>query len=168
VPGSRLLLKYVNWFANPSARGRILAVFAAHGIDPARVVFDGDRLPRARHLEILNRIDIALDPFPFNGCTTTFEALWMGVPVVTLAGERWLGRMGIGTLAPIGLDRLVVDTEDRYVAVARELAGDLTGLAALRAGLRQRVASSPLVDAERYARSIEAAFRRAWQDWCRT
>jgi protein O-GlcNAc transferase len=167
VPRSRLLLKYVNWFANPSAQQRILGAFVRHGIEPARILFDGDRSPRARHLEILNRIDIALDPFPFNGCTTSFEALWMGVPVVTLAGERWLGRMGIGTLAAIGLDRLAAPDEDGYVAVAGALAGDLAALAQLRAGLRRRVQSSPLVDAESYARSVEMAFRSAWRAWCR-
>lgn len=168
VPKSRLLLKYVNWFANPSARSRILDAFAGYGIDPARIAFDGERVARARHLEILNRIDIALDPFPFNGCTTTFEALWMGVPVVSLAGERWLGRMGIGTLAPLGLERMAAGNEEQYVGIARALASDLAALKALRAGLRARVAASPLVDAERYARSVESAYRAAWQEWCRS
>jgi protein O-GlcNAc transferase len=86
--------------------------------------------------------------------------------VVTLAGERWLGRMGIGTLAAIGLDRLAAPDEDGYVAVAGALAGDLAALAQLRAGLRRRVQSSPLVDAESYARSVEVAFRSAWRAWC--
>ncbi|MBM3547113.1 MAG: hypothetical protein FJX54_09170 [Alphaproteobacteria bacterium] len=167
VPNSRLLLKYVNWFANASARRRIHDAFVRGGIEPARIVFDGDRSARVRHLEILNRIDIALDPFPFNGCTTSFEALWMGVPVVTLAGERWLGRMGIGTLAPIGLGNLAARDEDGYVAVARALASDLDALAQLRAGLRRRVQTSPLVDADAYARSVEQAFRAAWREWCR-
>jgi predicted O-linked N-acetylglucosamine transferase (SPINDLY family) len=167
VPRSRLLLKYVNWFANPSAQRRIVDAFVGRGIDASRILFDGERSARARHLEILNRIDIALDPFPFNGCTTTFEALWMGVPVVTLAGERWLGRMGIGTLAPLGLGSLAARDEDGYVAAAVALASDLDALATLRAGLRRRVQSSPLVDAEAYARSVEAAFRTAWCDWCR-
>ncbi len=168
VPNSRLLLKYVNWFANPSARRRILDAFERRGVAAGRIVFDGERLPRARHLEILNRIDIGLDPFPFNGCTTTFEALWMGVPVVTLAGERWLGRMGIGTLSAIGLEKLAAADEDAYVAVARTLARDLPALAEIRSGLRRRVAASALVDAEGYARSVEAAFRSAWHVWCRS
>jgi protein O-GlcNAc transferase len=167
VPRSRLLLKYVNWFANPSAQRRILDAFAREGIDAQRIFFDGDRSARMRHLEILNRIDIALDPFPFNGCTTSFEALWMGVPVVTLAGERWLGRMGIGTLAAIGLEALAARDEDAYVAAAATLAGDLASLAQLRAGLRRRVQESLLVDADAYARSVEGAFRSAWRDWCR-
>ena len=92
----------------------------------------------------------------------------MGVPVVTLAGERWLGRMGIGTLAPLGLERLAARDEDAYVGIARALASDLAVLAALRAGLRSRVVASPLIDAERYARSVEAAYRAAWHDWCRS
>lgn len=168
VPKSQLLLKYVNWFANPSARARILDAFEQRGVAASRILFDGERLPRARHLEILNRIDIGLDPFPFNGCTTTFEALWMGVPVVTLAGERWLGRMGIGTLSAIGLDKLAAPDEDTYVAVAAALADDLSALAEIRAGMRRRVAASPLVDADGYARTVEAAFRDAWRAWCRS
>ena len=167
VPNARLLLKYVNWFANPSARERILGAFSRQGIAPERIVFDGERLPRARHLEILNRIDSARAPFPVNGCTTTVEALWMGVPGVTLAGERWLGRMGLSTLAAIGLGRLAAADEDRYVAIAEALAADCDALAILRAGLRRRVAASPLVDAESYARSVETAFRSAWREWCR-
>lgn len=168
VPNSRLLLKYVNWFANPSAQARILDAFARRGVDASRVLFDGERLPRARHLEILNRVDIGLDPFPFNGCTTTFEALWMGVPVVTLAGERWLGRMGIGTLSAVGLGALAAADEDTYVGTAHALAADLGALTEMRSGLRQRVAASPLIDADAYARSVETAFRTAWHAWCRT
>ena len=92
----------------------------------------------------------------------------MGVPVVTLAGERWLGRMGIGTLSAIGMDKLAATDEDAYVAIARTLARDLPALSEIRAGLRRRVAASPLVDADGYARSVEAAFRSAWHAWCRS
>ncbi len=123
VPNSQLLLKYVNWLDNAAVQSRVSAHFAAHGIGRERLVFAGGRLPRGRHLELLNRVDVALDPFPFNGCTTTFEALWMGVPVVTLAGERWLGRMGMATLEPIGLGHLAAKDWDGYVASAARLCG---------------------------------------------
>ncbi|MBI3498805.1 MAG: tetratricopeptide repeat protein, partial [Proteobacteria bacterium] len=86
VPSSQLILKYVNWFENPSVRQRVAASFAKHGLEREKLIFVDERLPRGRHLQLLNRVDIALDPFPFNGCTTSFEALWMGVPVVTLKG----------------------------------------------------------------------------------
>jgi predicted O-linked N-acetylglucosamine transferase (SPINDLY family) len=168
VPNSRLLLKYVNWFANPSVRDRVRRSFERHGIGAERIEFAGERLPRGQHLNVLNRIDIALDPFPFNGCTTTFEALWMGVPVVTLAGERFLGRMGIATLMPVGLGELVGSDRSAYVEIAAALATDLPRLARLRRELRRRVAQSPLCDAAAYARSVETAFRTAWRWWCRT
>jgi predicted O-linked N-acetylglucosamine transferase (SPINDLY family) len=165
VPGSRLILKYVNWLDNASVRERLRSAFARAGIEPERLILAGERLSRRRHLELLNQVDIALDPFPFNGCTTSFEALWMGVPVVTLEGERWLGRMGYATLAPLGLGDLAAADRAGYVALASRLAADLPGLAALRQGLRRRVADSPLCDTPAYARAVEAAYREAWQRW---
>jgi predicted O-linked N-acetylglucosamine transferase (SPINDLY family) len=166
VPGARLLLKYLGFFADEAMRQRFTALFGRHGVGPDRLIFVGDELPRARHLEVLNRIDIALDPFPFNGCTTSFEALWMGVPVVTLAGRRFIGRMGASFLARIGLTELIAATPEDYVAKTAALAGDPHRLADLRSGLRQRVAASPLCDATAYARSVEAAYREMWQRWC--
>src|SRR5262249_26538898 len=121
---------------------------------------------RRRHLELLNQVDIALDPFPFNGCTTSFEALWMGAPLVTLKGERWLGRMGYATLAPLGLGHLAAADAEGFIAVAAGLAADLSSLAGLRKGLRPRVLASPLCDTQAYARAVESAYRDAWRRWC--
>jgi predicted O-linked N-acetylglucosamine transferase (SPINDLY family) len=103
VPGSRLLMKYLNRFSSPEVRRLVRDRFVAHGIAPERVELRAGRLPRAAQLALLNEVDIALDPFPFNGCTTTFEALWMGVPVVTLEGGRFLGRMSTSFLRHLGL-----------------------------------------------------------------
>jgi protein O-GlcNAc transferase len=166
VPDARLMLKYLNRFASPELAEITRRRFAAQGIAPGRLVLLGGRLPRMAQLALLNRIDIALDPFPFNGCTTTFEALWMGVPVVTLEGRRWLGRMSSGFLRHAGLDHLVAADADAYVALAARLAADVEGRAALRAGLRRRLAASPLCDAEAHARSLVATYRDLWRGWC--
>jgi predicted O-linked N-acetylglucosamine transferase (SPINDLY family) len=166
VPGSRLLLKYVNRFADPAVRERFVDLFAGHGIGAERIAFNAEVLGRARHLDILNEIDIALDPFPFNGCTTSFEALWMGVPFVTLSGTRFVGRMGEGMLRRIGLDDLVAPDEAAYVRIAAGLARDPARLAALRAELRQSVAQSPLCDHAALGDAVGRAFRQRWQDWC--
>lgn len=167
VPGSRLLLKYVNRFADPAVRERFGSLFADRGIDRSRIVFNAEVLGRARHLDILNEIDIALDPFPFNGCTTSFEALWMGVPFVTLSGTRFVGRVGEGMLRRIGLDDLVAFDGDSYVRIAAGLAADPRRLTALRASLRQRVGASALCDHAAQGRAVGAAFRGMWRDWCR-
>jgi len=166
VPGSKLLLKYLGFFGDAAIRARFAGQFARHGIADDRLIFVGDELPRARHLEVLNRVDVALDPFPFNGCTTSFEALWMGVPYVTLAGRRFIGRMGASFMAQLGLTDLVAANADDYVAKASGLARDLLRLSKLRAGLRTRVAASPLCDAAAYAHAIETAYRDMWRRWC--
>jgi protein O-GlcNAc transferase len=167
VPGSRLLLKYLNRYASGRLRARIAGVFAEHGVSADRLLFLTGNVPRREQLALLRQVDIALDPFPFNGSTTTFEALWMGVPVVTLAGDRFLGRVGASVLHQIGLDDLVANDAADYVERARALASDLPRLAALRAGLRARVAASPLCDAEGYAAALDAALRGLWRAWCR-
>src|SRR6185295_2326722 len=107
VPGSRLTLKYLNRFAAPGFRRRIAEAFAKHGIAADRLSFLAGHVARAEQLALYRDIDIALDPFPFNGSTTTFEALWMGVPVVTLAGERFLGRVGASVLTALNLTELI-------------------------------------------------------------
>jgi predicted O-linked N-acetylglucosamine transferase (SPINDLY family) len=167
VPGSRLLLKYLNRYASAGLRRRVERTFSSHGIDPRRLEFVSGERSRRDQLALLNSVDIALDPFPFNGSTTTFEALWMGVPVVSLAGSRFLSRVGASVLHQVDLDDLVAADRAGYVACATALAHDRDRLAALRAGLRRRVAGSPLCDAPGYARSFWAALRRLWIDRCR-
>ena len=167
VPRSRLLLKYLNRYTSVRLRHRIEGAFAGHGVDPGRLEFLTGDVGRQEQLQILRRVDIALDPFPFNGSTTSFEALWMGVPVVTMAGERFLGRVGASVLHQICLGELVATDATGYVARVARLAADLPRLSMLRAGLRSRVAASPLCDAPAHARAFEAALRGLWRTWCR-
>jgi predicted O-linked N-acetylglucosamine transferase (SPINDLY family) len=159
VPRSRLMLKYVDWFSDPTVRRRYVALFERNGIAAGRLDFRGRDLRRSDQLALLNEADVALDPFPFNGSTTSFEALWMGVPVVTQAGERFVGRVGASVLTALGLEELVATDEEGYVAKAVALAEDRARLGALRQSLRPRLAASPLCDAAGYTRTFEAALR---------
>jgi len=167
VPQSRLMLKYRTVYEVQDVRDRIRRMFAERGVEPERIVFGGGNPDRTLHLTLVSEVDIGLDPFPFNGCTTTFEALWMGVPVVTLAGRRWLGRMSTSFLTRLGHTELIASSPDEYVKIACELAADLDRLATLRQTLRPRILASPLCDNAMYARSIEHEFRKAWRRWCR-
>ena len=167
VPNSRLLLKYANAYESPRLRNLILDAFATHGVASDRIHFVTGRLAPADHLATLREIDIALDPFPFNGSTTSFEALWMGVPLVTLAGERFLARVGASCLTQIGLTDLIAGDIDGYVGTAVALAGDPARLAGMKQSLRARVAASPLCDPAAHAGAFEDALRRMWRDWCR-
>ena len=166
VPESRLVMKYLNRFASPETSGLIRARFGAEGISADRLELRAGRLPRVAQLALLNEVDVALDPFPFNGCTTTFEALWMGVPVVALEGRRFLGRMGTSFLHHVGLGDLAAVDPGAYVAAAAGLAADVERRTGLRRDLRRRLTDSPLFDPAAHARSLVAAYRRLWRDWC--
>jgi predicted O-linked N-acetylglucosamine transferase (SPINDLY family) len=148
-----------------SHRQRLANELSGQGIDPARLSFVG-RMPLPDYLRIYNQIDIALDTFPYGGGTTTCDALWMGVPVVSLIGKRAVGRGGLSILSNIGLAELAGGSEQEYVRIAIELANDLPRLSQLRSTLRQRMQQSPLMDAPGFARQIEAAYRQMWQTWC--
>ena len=166
VTGSRLILKSQQ-FNDADVQAHYRAMFAEQGIAPDRL----DCLGHSPHPELLatyNDIDIALDPFPYSGGLTTCEALWMGVPVVTMPGETFAARHAGSHLSNVGLTDWVVETPEQYVALVERWCGDLTGLADLRDGLRPRVKSSPLCDAPRFARNLEAAYRRMWRTWCET
>jgi predicted O-linked N-acetylglucosamine transferase (SPINDLY family) len=167
VPDSQLALKYRNWFLAPSIQARVRAGLSAQGIDPQRVRFIGNPDSAVNHLERYRDVDIALDPFPFSGSTTTFEALWMGVPVVTLAGPTIASRWSASMLRVLKLDELIAETPDQYVSIAAALAGDAARLADLRATLRERIAGSPLTDGRLRARQIERVYRAVWRRWCR-
>jgi predicted O-linked N-acetylglucosamine transferase (SPINDLY family) len=160
VPGSRLILKYRDWFADRAVQRSFAERFEDAGVNRDRLDFLGGHADRGSHLALLNQADIALDTFPFNGSTTSFEALWMGVPVVTWAGDRFVGRVGASVLGAVGLDRLVGRDEETFVASAVALAEDKYFLEELRGGLRNRVMQSPLCDAENYTRTLEEAFLR--------
>ena len=168
VPGAELVLKFVDAFADPSTQRLFEDRFAAHEISRDRLVFASGARESANHLARIGDADIALDPFPFNGSTTTFEALWMGLPVVSLAGSCFAGRVGASLLTAAGLPELLAADGDDYVRIAAALAADRPRLAALRAELRERVAASPICRPEDYARSVETAYRQMWDESCRS
>ncbi|HEX4055052.1 MAG TPA: tetratricopeptide repeat protein [Tepidisphaeraceae bacterium] len=167
APASRLLLKSAG-FAAPSVRRQITQRLADHGVDSGRIELLGRQPSIAAHLELYGRMDIALDTFPYHGTTTTCEALWMGVPVVTLAGEVHLSRVGVSLLNNVGLPELVARDADEYVSIAAGLARDVPRLQELRRTLRSRMLASPLMDGRQFARNVESAYRQAWQRWCVT
>ena len=148
-----------------SHRERTLELFDSHGVARSRIEFV-DYQPMDEYLRTYHRIDIGLDTFPYNGHTTSLEALWMGVPVVTLVGETAASRAGLCQLSNIGLGELAASEEGQFVQTATALAGDLARLSDLRAGLRKRMEESPLMDFDRFARNIETAYRQMWQRWC--
>ncbi|CAA7625970.1 glycosyltransferase family 41 protein [Magnetospirillum sp. SS-4] len=166
VPNSRLRLKYLDWMAAPLVSRRILAAMAANGIGPERLDLAAARDSAQSHLALYHDIDIALDPFPFNGSTTTFEALWMETPVVTLPGRVMVSRWAASIMAPLGLGELIAGSPDAYVDICEGLAADPDRLTRLRAGLRRRIEASPLCDARRRAGQIERAYRAVWRRWC--
>lgn len=166
LPHSRLVLKYRGMSDPPFAQG-IMREFASHGIEPHRIECLGWSAHGALLAEY-QRIDVALDPFPYNGGLTTCEALWMGVPVVTCPGETFAGRHSLTHLSNVGLTETIAGTLDVYVELAASLATDWPRLAAVRAGLRAQMAASPLCDGPRFAGNLTRVLRDVWQDWCRT
>ncbi|MHB8535829.1 MAG: O-linked N-acetylglucosamine transferase, SPINDLY family protein [Sulfuricaulis sp.] len=165
IPTGQLVLKY-HWLSDTATRERYYGLFAEHDIPRERVQVFGMAPTTAEHLSMYSRIDIALDPFPYNGTTTTCEALWMGVPVITLAGRAHASRVGASLLSQVGLTELVAETADQYLATAVSLADNRATLVQLRAGLRAKVASSTLCDSQSFARRVEAAYRTMWEKWC--
>jgi predicted O-linked N-acetylglucosamine transferase (SPINDLY family) len=164
VPGSRLVLKY-RWLDTPSVTQRIAEMFVRRGIDSGRL----DLLGWSPHEDMLRqyqRMDVALDPFPFNGGVTTCDALWMGVPVVTCPGETFASRHSLSHLSNVGLTETIAGDLEGYVEIAVGLANDLPRLADIRASLRQQMADSPLCDGRRFAENLQDVLRRAWRAWC--
>lgn len=164
VPDATLILK-THQFSDRETRTRFHAMFAAHGVDPARVELRGGS-PHRAFLGEYNQIDIVLDPFPYSGGLTTCEALWMGVPTIALPGDIFAARHSLSHLSNAGLSDWAARDAADYIARAVARAADLPALAALRAGLRTRVKASPLCDAPRFGRNLGAALRHAWRDWC--
>ncbi len=149
------------------ARERLLDLFEAHGVERGRVDFV-EYQAREAYLATYGRIDIGLDTIPYGGHTTSLDALWMGVPVVTLVGSTVVGRAGLCHARNLELPELVAWSAEEFVNVAAGLAGDLDRLASLRSGLRQRMERSPLMDGPRFAKNLEAAYRSLWRAWCST
>jgi predicted O-linked N-acetylglucosamine transferase (SPINDLY family) len=162
VPNSRLVL-----LARVTAgfRQHVGRAFERQGVSADRVELV-ERRPLGEYLQLIECVDIGLDPFPFNGHTTTCDCLWMGVPVVMLAGHSYASRFGGSALVNLGLRDLIAGSREDYVEIASGLAADLDRLKGLRAGLRVRMSDSPLVDAQGFTRNLEAVYRRMWADWC--
>ncbi len=166
VQGTKLMLKG-RMLDNDIARDRLLAAFEDCGVSADRLDLR-HWIPRDQSpLSLYDEVDIALDTFPYNGTTTTFEALWMGVPVVTLTGDRHAARVGASILQNMGLPELIAGTEEGYVAAAVDLAGAPERRETLRLELRDRLKASPLGDAPGFAAKMEAAYRHMWQTWCK-
>ncbi|HEX7642297.1 MAG TPA: tetratricopeptide repeat protein [Noviherbaspirillum sp.] len=161
LPASKLFLK-AGSLKDEATRERTLERFAAHGIAGDRMILEGPQ-QRAAYLAAYHRVDIALDPFPYTGGATSAETLWMGVPIITLAGEHFVSRQGAGLLKNAGLSDWVATTPDEYLGLAVRHAGNLQQLAQLRAGLRRQVLASPIFDAPRFARHIDEALKGMWE-----
>jgi protein O-GlcNAc transferase len=161
VERSRLLLLA----PEGSARQNVLRFLGAAGLSADRITFVA-RQPRPTYLELYNQIDIVLDTFPYNGHTTSLDSFWMGVPVVTLVGRTVVGRAGLSQLENLSLTELVAHSPDQFVEISVGLAKDLPRLTELHKTLRERIEKSPLMDATRFARNVEAAYRAMWRAWC--
>jgi protein O-GlcNAc transferase len=160
VPGSRMVLTGEEY-----AGDRLRQLFAREGVHADRLDF-AERTSRRSYLERYRQIDVGLDSFPYGGATTTLDAAWMGVPVVTLTGPRALQRAGVCVASNLGLAELVASNEDEFVQKAAMLAADLGRLSELRSGLRSRLQGSPLGDESRFVRNLEAVYRTAWRHYC--
>lgn len=165
VPDARLVLKG-SGFENPAMTEHVRRLFAQQGVDGKRLLLLGRDTDGGAHLARYGDVDIGLDPFPYCGTTTTCEALWMGVPVVTLAGVSHRARVGASQLSAIGMPELVAENEDQYIDIATELANDRTRLKDYRASMRRRLGTSPLMDHAGFTTELEAAYRDMWVAWC--
>ena len=163
LPAARLVMK-TPALSCPVTTRLVQAAFAERGVAPDRLDLVG-RTPRGEHRAWMSKADIALDPFPYTGGMTTLEALWAGLPVVTMPGETFCSRHSLGYLSVTGLRQFVAADIDAYVTLALDLASDLPCLARLRAELRQRVRSSPLCDVDRFAGHFDTALTAIWECW---
>ncbi|MBX3390126.1 MAG: hypothetical protein KF691_11825 [Phycisphaeraceae bacterium] len=165
VPNSRLFLKSMA-MAMPATRDRVWAYLAAQGIERSRVDLEGETKGKADHMQMYGRIDVALDPWPYNGTTTTVEAMYMGVPVVTIAGNSHVSRVGVSLLSNVGLPDLIAADEADYLEKCAAIAADEPRRIELRSKLRSMVTGSVLCDHVGFTRRLESHYRQAWRDWC--
>jgi len=165
LPSARLLLK-ARSLADPETVACVRAVFSSHHVAPERVSLQCGELSVPDHLGLHQGVDIALDTFPYNGTTTTCEALWMGVPVITLAGPSHVSRVSASLLTNLGRSEWIAHSEDEYIGKCAGLAANFPALAEARAAQRERMRQSPLCDAHRFTAHLEAAYREAWRRWC--
>lgn len=165
VKDARLLLKDKTFNAE-IARHHVLAIFSRAGIESSRITLLPQDKEKSDHLARYAEVDIALDPFPYCGTTTTCEALWQGVPVISLAGSDHRPRVGLSQLTALGLESLASSTEQEYVELAVALAADKDRHQTLRAEMRERFQQSPLMDHSGFTRELESVYRDLWQKWC--
>lgn len=165
VPGSRLFLKSMA-LAMPATRDRVYAYLAGRGLDRSRVDLEGETKGKSEHMQMYARVDVALDTWPYNGTTTTVEAMFMGVPVVTIAGNSHVSRVGVSLLSNVGLADLIATDEEDYLKRCASIAADEPRRIALRSRLREMVTSSVLCDHAGFTRRLEAHYRESWRDWC--
>jgi predicted O-linked N-acetylglucosamine transferase (SPINDLY family) len=163
VPDSRLLL------ARNTLRGATAEYwrgeFLRRGVERTRLLIAAPEPVAMGHMRLYGQIDVALDPFPWGGHTTACEALWMGVPTVTMLGQRYAGRMVASVLRTVGLPELIAETGAEYVRIAATLAADESRRGDMRASLRQQMLASPLCDGKGFVRDLEATYRQLWQRW---
>jgi predicted O-linked N-acetylglucosamine transferase (SPINDLY family) len=165
VPNSRLMMKLPGG-TQTQMRDYIYEIFERFGINRDRIELVEWFPGIMDHLNLFNSVDIALDVYPYNGTTTTCEALFMGVPVISLAGRVHVSRVGATLLEQAGFSELVANTDSEYINKAVELALDLDRLAQIRASLREAILQSPLMDTGGFTRTLESAYRKMWHIWC--
>jgi protein O-GlcNAc transferase len=163
VPNSKLLVK-TRGLEDPGLRALLLARFREQGMEADRFEFMPPILDQREHLQTYGKVDIALDSFPYHGTTTTMEALWMGVPVVTLEGDRHASRVGASILSALGMVDCVAQTQEEYVQIAARLAATHSDLDVLRQQLRPRLSKSPLTDGARFTAHLEQAYLKMWEE----
>ncbi len=148
------------------ARDNYFRQFEQFGISRDRIEIQGQK-PAGEYLRLYDEVDISLDSYPYNGTTTTCDAMWMGVPVVSLIGEHHASRVGFSILSQVGLEFFAVSTPQDYVAKATALAQNLEALVKIRGSMRQRMTESALCDTKAFAAHVEVAYRKMWHRWCR-
>ena len=167
IPNSHLIIK-AGSFIDEKTRIFVLNIFQQEQIEASRLHLMPWLPSKKEHLNMYNHVDIALDTFPYNGTTTICEALWMGVPVISLSGNSHVSRVGLSLLSNIGLSELVASTFDEYVSIAIHLAENIEKLASLRGRLRDMMKHSPVCDAERFTSNLEKCYRQMWEKWCKS
>jgi len=165
VPDATLILKSL-FIAEEKSWKKLIQEFAEQGIDPDRIKTFPKTNRQFDHLDLYNKVDIALDTFPYNGTTTTCEALWMGVPVIALLGNRHAARVSASLLKTIGLSELVAHSSEDFVKIGADLAQDEERLKTLRYTMRTRMNKSPLQDEKHFASILEQALLKMWEIWC--
>ena len=165
IPNSRLIIKNKSMI-DVEVKNYYLGAFNKKGITSNRLEIFPEMRSFSEHLSLYNKVDIALDTFPYNGTTTTCEALWMGVPIITLKGDRHAGRVGVSLLTRTEMTDFIADTIDEYIAKAIEFSGKIDLLADIRTNMRDRLSKSPLCNAQDFTRNLEETYRMLWRKWC--